>query len=93
MTRTASRRPSSITGVRIVTLIIVWVAIVYVFAPQLGLYYEALAAWYMVPPLGLIYAYCASHRSAVTAVVAVVATLVAVLVIGVAMVIPKASVA
>lgn len=79
------------TGLRVTTLIIIWLAVVYLAASPLGLYYETLAAWYTVPLLGLIYAYCLSHRSRATAVVAVVTTVVAVLIIGFAIVIPKGS--
>jgi hypothetical protein len=61
--------------------------------PPLGLYYETLATWYTVPLLGLTYAYCVAHRRRATAFLAVVATLVAVLVIGFSIVIPKASTA
>ncbi len=93
MTQTARSRSSPITGVRVTTLIIIWLAVVSLAAPPLGLYYETLAAWYTVPLLGLIYAYCVSHRRRATALLAVVATVVAVLVIGFAIVIPKATTA
>jgi hypothetical protein len=90
--QTARSRSSPITGVRVATLIIIiWLAVVFLAAPRLGLYYEALAAWYTVPPLGLIYTYCVSHRRRATALLAVVATVVAVLAIGFAIVIPKAA--
>jgi len=49
------------------------------------------AATSTVAPLGLIYAYCVSHRGRATALLALVATIVAVLVIGFAIVIPKAT--
>ena len=91
MTQTAPSRSSPITGVRVTTLIIIWLAVVFLAAPSLGLYYEPLAALYTVPLLGLIYAYCVSHRRRATALLAVVATVVAVLVIGFAIVIPKAT--
>jgi hypothetical protein len=91
VTQTARSRSSPITGVRVATLIIIWLAVVFLAAPRLGLYYEALAAWYAVPPLGLIYAYCVAHRRRATALLAVVATVVAVFVIGFAIVIPKAT--
>ncbi len=71
----------------------IWLAVVFLAAPRLGLYYEVIAAWYAVPPLGLIYAYCGSHRSRATAVLAVVATVVAVLVMVFAIMIPKATAA
>ena len=91
MTQTAPSRSSPITGVRVTTLIIIWLAVVFLAAPSLGLYYEPLAACYTVPLLGLTYAYCVSHRRRATALLAVVATVVAVLVIGFAIVIPKAT--
>jgi uncharacterized metal-binding protein len=91
MTPTGSGRSTHITGLRVTALIIVWLVVVFLVAPPLGLYYETLAAWYVVPPLGLMYAYCLSHRSRATAVLAVVATVVAVLIIGFAFVIPKGS--
>ena len=88
------RSPSSrITGVRVTALVILWLAVVSVAAPSIGLYYEAAAAYYTVPILGLIYAYCVSHRRRSTAVLAVIATLVAALAIGLVMVIPKATAA
>ena len=67
---------SPITGVRVTALIIVWLGAVSLAAPALGLYYEALAVCYALPLLGLIYAYCASHRHRATALVAIVATVV-----------------
>lgn len=82
---------TQITAVRVATLIIIWLAVVFLAAPRLGLYYEALAAWYAVPPLGLVYAYCLAHRRRATGLLALVATLVAVLAIGFAIVIPKAT--
>jgi len=88
----AVRSPSSpITGVRVTALIIIWLAVVSLAAPPLGIYYEAVAACYTVPLLGLIYAYCASHRRRATALLAVIATVVAALTIGFVMVIPKAT--
>jgi hypothetical protein len=88
------RSPSSpITAVRVATLIVIWLAVVFLAAPRLGLYYEALAAWYAVPPLGLVYAYCVAHRCRATGLLALGATLVAVLVIGFAIMIPKATAA
>jgi hypothetical protein len=78
-------------GLGVTSLIVIWLGVVYLAASPLGLYYETLAAWYTVPVLGLIYAYCLSHRSRATAVLAGVATVVAVLVIGFATVIPKGS--
>lgn len=93
MTKTAQSQASAITGVRVTALIIVWLAVVYLAAPRLGVYYEALAVSYVVPTLGLIYSYCISHRGRATAYLAVVATVVAVVVIGFAVVIPKGSAA
>jgi hypothetical protein len=84
---------SPITGVRVVALSIIWIAVVSLAAPTFGLYYETLAAWYTVPLLGLTYAYCVAHRRRATALLAVVATVVAVLIIGFAIVIPKATTA
>ena len=86
-------RSSPITGVRVVILGIVWIAVVSLAAPRFGLYYETLAAWYAVPLLGLTYAYCVAHRGRATALLAVVATAVAVLAIGFAILIPKATAA
>ena len=93
MRRAELSRSSPITGVRVVTLGIIWIAVVSLAAPSLGLYYETLAAWYTVPLLGLTYAYCVAHRGHTTALLAVVATVVAVLVLGSVMVIPKATTA
>ena len=59
--------------------------------PSLGVYYESLAAWYTLPSLVLVYAYCLSHRSRSTTILAVVATVVVVLLIGLAAVFPKGS--
>jgi hypothetical protein len=84
-------RPSPVTGARVTALIVVWFVVVLLAAPSLHLYYEARAAGYVVPPLVLIYAYCLSHRRRATALLALVATVVAVLAIGLAAVIPKAT--
>ena len=86
-------RSSPMTGVRVAILSIIWLAVVSLAAPPLGFYYETLAAWYTVPLLGLTYAYCVSHQRRATALLAVVATVVAVLVIGFSVVIPKATTA
>ena len=91
--KTARSNTSPITGVRVATLMIIWLAAVFLAAPRLGLYYEALAFCYVVPPLGLTYAYCISHQSRATAYLAVVATVVAVVAIGFAIVIPTGSAA
>jgi hypothetical protein len=93
VTKTARSRTSPITGVRVATLMIIWLAAVFLAAPRLGLYYEALAVCYVVPPLGLNYAYCISHRGRATAYLVVVATVVAVVAIGFAVLIPKGSAA
>jgi hypothetical protein len=79
------------TGARVATLSIIWLAVVSLAAPRFGLYYETLAAWYVVPLLGLTYAYCVAHRRRATALLAVAATVVAILVVGFAIVIPKAT--
>ena len=86
-------RSSPITGVRVATVTIIWLAVVSLAAPPFGLQYATLAAWYTLPLLGLTYAYCVAHRRHATAVLAVVAKGVAVLVIGFAIVIPKATTA
>lgn len=91
MTQAAQGRPTLSTGARVTTLIVLWLAVVYLAAPRLGLYYETLAAWYTVPPIGMIYAYCLSHRRRATAILAVVATVIGVFLIGFAFVIPKGS--
>ena len=54
---------------------------------------RALAVLYTVPPLVLVYAYCLSHPRRATAILAVAATVVAVFLIGFAVVIPKGSAA
>ncbi len=75
-------------------LIAVWLVFAFLLAPSLGLYYEVLAAWLTLPPLGLVYAYCLTHRSRSTAILAVVATITVVVeVIGFAAVFPKGSAA
>jgi hypothetical protein len=79
--------------VRIAALVALWLAVAILVASTLGLYDEALAAWVTVPALGLILAYCASHRSRATATLAVMAILATVLIIGFAIVIPKGSAA
>jgi hypothetical protein len=93
MTATVETRTSRITGLRVAVLVVVWLAFVYVLAPSLGLYYELLAAWYTLPSLGLICAYCLSHRSRSTAILGIFATIAVVLVIGFAAVFPKGSAA
>ena len=93
MTAPIGTRIPRITAPRVAVLVIVWLALVYVMAPSLGLYYERLAAWYTLPCLGLVYAYCMSQQSRSTAILAVVATTVAVLLLGFAAVFPKGSAA
>ena len=78
---------------RVAVLVIVWLAFAYVMAPRLGLYYERLAASYTLPSLGLVYAYCLSHRSRSTAIIAIFATIAVILGIGFAAVFPKGSAA
>ena len=90
MTSTAQTR-TRITGLRITALVVAWRAFVYLMQSSLGIYYESLAALYTLPPLGLVYAYCVTHRSRSTAILAVVATIVVILLIGLAAVIPKGS--
>ena len=93
MKQTDRRRSSPLTGVRVTTVITMWLGIVFLAAPLLNLYYVTLAAWYSAPPLILTYAYCVSHRCRATALLAVVATIVAVMVVAFAVVIPKATTA
>jgi hypothetical protein len=93
MTSAVRALTQRITGLRVAVLIGVWLGFVYVITPGIGLYYELLAAWYTLPPLGLVYAYCISHRSRSTAILAVVATVIVVLLIGFAAVFPKGSAA
>ncbi len=83
---------SAITGFRVALLILVWLGVVvFVLAPRAGLYYQACAAWLALPPLGLIYVYCVTHRDRASAVLAVVASAVAALVIALAAVLPQAT--
>jgi hypothetical protein len=86
-------RSTPLTAVRVAVVAIVWPAVVVLAGPRLGLYYETLAAWAVVPPLGLLYAYRASHRSRATVLLAILATAAAVIVIAFAVVIPKATAA
>ena len=92
-TQATTGRSTPITAIRVATLIVIWLATVYLVAPGLGLYYERLAVWYTVPPLVLVYAYCLSHLRRATAILAVAATIVAVALIGFAVVFPKGSAA
>lgn len=89
------RKPSShaswITGRRVAALIAGWLVVASLAAPFLDLYYEARASLYLVPPLVLIYGYCLSHPRRATALLALIATLVAVLAIGFVLLIPKAA--
>ncbi len=88
--RKPTASPSPITGPRVATLIAGWLVVASLAVPSLGLYYEARASFYVLPPLVLIYAYCVTHRRRVTALLALIATVVVVLAIGLALVIPKA---
>ena len=92
MMGSTSSRPW-ITGWRVAALVVGWLSVVYLASPAVGFYYEPLAALYVIPPLGLIYAYGLSHRSPAAAALAGVATVVAVLIVGFAIVIPKGSAA
>lgn len=85
------RGPTWLTGWRVVVLGVAWLALIYLAAPAIGLYYEALAAVYVVPILVLIDMYAVSHPSRATLSFALVATIAAVLILGVAMIIPKGS--
>jgi len=60
-------------------------------ALSLDLYYEARASLYLVPPLVLTYVYCLLHPRRATALLAVLATVAAVLTIGFVLLIPKAA--
>jgi uncharacterized membrane protein len=91
MTRTEAIGSSRVTGVRVATLSVLWVGVAYLAGSMLGIYYEALAALYTIPILLLAYAYCLSHRGRPTAVLAIVATIVVVLIIGASVLIPKGS--
>lgn len=82
-----------VTGIRVTTLIVIWLAVVYLAAPRVGIYYETLVVLYAVPPLALVYAYCLSYSRRATAILAVAATVVALFLIGFAVVIPKGSAA
>lgn len=91
MSQSAQHRSSPLTGVRVTVLILAWLGVVLALAPRAGLYYEALAAWLALPPLGLVYAYCVSHPRRDSAVLAAAATAVAALVIALALLIPHAA--
>src|SRR5450759_401177 len=52
---------SWLTGPRVLALIAGWLVVAFVAAPSLGLYYEARASFYLLPPLVLVYGYCLSH--------------------------------
>jgi hypothetical protein len=83
--------PSWLTGRRALALIAGWLVVAFLAAPALGLYYEARASLYLLPPLVLVYGYCLSHRRRTTTVLALIATVVVVFAIGLAWVIPKAA--
>ena len=82
---------SWVTGPRILALIAGWLLVAFLAAPSLGLYYEARASLYLLPPLIFVYGYCLSHPRRTTATFALIVTFLVVLGIGVAWVIPKAS--
>jgi hypothetical protein len=88
---TTPGRQSPVSGRRVLALIAVWLGVVFLAAPTLSLYYETRAAWYVVPPLFLIYAYCLSHPRRATAMLALAATLGVAFTIALAMLIPKAT--
>jgi hypothetical protein len=73
----------------VLDLIVGWLVVAFLAAPYLGLYYEARAALYLLPPLVLVYGYCLSHPRRTTAVLALIATVVVVVAIGLAWLIPK----
>ena len=68
-----------------------WLVVAFLAAPSLDLYYEARASLYVVPPLVLIYGYCLSRPRRASALLALIATVVVILAIGLAVVIPKAA--
>jgi hypothetical protein len=80
-----------LTGPRAFALIAGWLVVAFLAAPTLGLYYEARASFYLLPPLLLVDGYCLSHPRRTTAVLGLIATIVVVLVVGLAWVIPKAA--
>ena len=84
-------RSSAITGLRVTVVILVWLGVVFLLAPRVGLYYVAFAAWLVLPPLGVIYAYCVTHPGRASSALAVVASAVAALVIALAAVLPQAT--
>lgn len=79
------------TGRRVVATIAGWLVVASLAAPSLGLYYESRAFLYVVPPLVLIYGYCLSRPRRATALLALIATVVALLAVGLVMLIPKAA--
>ena len=84
---------SWLTGPRALALIAGWLLVAFLAAPSLGLYYEGRASLYLLPPLVLVDGYCLSHRRRATAVLALITTIVVVLTIALAWVIPKATAA
>ncbi len=84
-------RSSRITGPRVAVLVVGWLAVASLAAPSLDLYYEARASLFLAPPLVLTYVYCLSHPRRATALLAVLATVAAVLTIGFVLLIPKAA--
>jgi hypothetical protein len=91
MTGPVRRLSSAITGFRVTVVILVWLGVVFLLAPRGGLYYLAFAAWLVLPPLGVIYVYCVTHRGRASARLAVIASAVAALVIALAAVLPQAT--
>ena len=79
-----------LTAPRVLALIAGWLVVAFLAAQSLGLYFEAQASLYLLPPLVLVYGYYLSHPRRTTAVLALVATVVVVLAIGLAWVIGHA---
>ncbi len=81
---------SWLTGPRVLALTAGWLVVAFLTANSLGLYFEIQASLYLLPPLALLYGYCLSHRRRTTAVLALIATVVVVLAVGLAWVIRNA---
>lgn len=79
-----------LTAPRVLALIAGWLVVAFLAVHSLGLYYEAQASLYLLPPLVLVYGYYLSRPRRTTAVLALVATVVVVLAIGLAWVIRNA---
>ena len=82
---------SSITAPRVAAAVAGWLTVAWLAAPSLGLYYEALATFLLVPPLILVHGYCLSHRRRATALLACIASIVVVLAIAISVVIHQAT--